>query len=114
MLQIDKIVSIWGVNNFVMNKESRKALIHKAVESGITKYIASRRNMVDAFVEDNFSLKKALNLNKAALGYDLIKAPVNVVWSPFYFILTFSGKGIAKFNKGKTILRNYLQVLVQP
>ena len=89
-----------------MKIENRKILIQQAVDTGIAKYIASRREKVDVFVENNFSVKEAWQLNKAAFGYDLLKAPANVIWSPFYFILSLSSKGMSKVSKGKVQLNN--------
>jgi len=48
------------------------------VEDGISRYFASRRDRVPAFVDRYFSASGALRMHRAALGWDLLKAPANV------------------------------------
>ncbi len=54
-------------------------LAREIVEDSIHRYIASRRGMVDGFVEKHFSRKGAWNLNKRGLGGDVVKAPLNTI-----------------------------------
>jgi hypothetical protein len=41
-------------------------------------YFESRRSRVDAFVDEHFSLAGSLALHRKAVGWDVLRAPVNV------------------------------------
>ena len=81
-----------------MNKQE---IIIKAVENGIERYIRECRSKIPEFCEQTFSLSGAWEINKKAFGKDLLKAPANVVWTPFYFIGTGIGKGLEKLSMDK-------------
>lgn len=63
------------------NLKDRQTLVRRAVDDGISRYIEARKAKVPAFVADHFSLKGALRLHKKALGKDLYKGPLNILWS---------------------------------
>jgi hypothetical protein len=48
------------------------------VEDGIRRYFTERRTRVMPFVDTNFSLRGTLALHRAALGWDIAKAPFNL------------------------------------
>lgn len=50
-------------------------------------YFAARRAQVPPFVARHFTLPGTLHLHRAALGWDILKAPINVLLSPV-FVLT--------------------------
>ncbi len=60
--------------------EKQRRIVTAAVNSGIDRYIASRKAKVPEFVDQHFSFKGALQLHRKALGSDLIKAPLNLFW----------------------------------
>ena len=60
--------------------EEQRQVILKAVNAGIENYIQTRKAKVPAFVAKYFSFKGALKLHRKALGKDLYKAPLNVLW----------------------------------
>ncbi len=62
------------------------------VASGIRRYIADRRARIPGFVDRHFSLKGSLDLHRHALGYDLVRAPINVAAS-----LATAGKNLSAF-----------------
>jgi hypothetical protein len=45
-------------------------------------YFADRRAMVDGFVEHHFIWPGTLRLHSAAFGWDVLRAPINVILSP--------------------------------
>lgn len=45
---------------------------------------AATRRTVEAFVESHFSFRGSLRLHRAALGWDLLRAPVNVALAPIF------------------------------
>ena len=72
---------------------NRDTLVSQAVDAGIRDYIQSRRGSVDEFVDKHFSFRGALELNRRAFGYDLLRAPANLAWTPLHFLLKGVGKG---------------------
>jgi hypothetical protein len=53
-------------------------LAREAVEAGIRRYCAARRERIADFVDWHFSLRAALRLHRAAFGWDMLRAPVNL------------------------------------
>jgi len=54
-------------------------LAREIVDDSIRRYIASRRDKVDPFVEKHFSRKGAWSLNKRGISGDVYKAPLNTI-----------------------------------
>jgi hypothetical protein len=50
------------------------AIVHDAVR----KYIATRRERIDSFVDRHFTLVGSLALHRRAIGWDLLRAPANL------------------------------------
>lgn len=67
--------------------ESRQAIILRAITQGTTRYTVARRKKIDPFVKKHYSFRGALRIHSHAFGWDLIRVPVNVVWSVFNIIL---------------------------
>jgi hypothetical protein len=65
-----------------------KALVQTAVNDGVAAYIADRRVAIDEFVDNHYSFKGAWQLNKNAMGWDIAKAPANLLWMPVHFLST--------------------------
>jgi len=55
------------------------ALVRAAVRDGIARYAVERHARVDAFVDRHFSLRGAVRLHRAALGWDIARAPLNLL-----------------------------------
>lgn len=49
----------------------------KLYREAVARYIASRRERIPEFTQEHFSLKGSARLHRHAIGWDLIKAPVN-------------------------------------
>ncbi len=58
-----------------------QAAAHAIVSRGIERYIAGRRAMVPGFVDRHFSFYGSLRLHRAAIGVDLLRAPINIAAS---------------------------------
>ena len=84
-------------------------LILNAVNAGIDHYIQTRKAKVAIFVEEHFSLSGALNLHRKALGKDLYKAPLNILWLAPYTLSRACSFGLKKINLNK--LANKLDTL---
>lgn len=46
---------------------------------------------IDAFVRANFRLAGTLRLHRAALGWDLLRAPLNVMLAPLHLLVMLAG-----------------------
>ena len=57
---------------------SDRALAVTAVEAGARRYFADRRSRIKPFIDAHFSLNGTLKLHRAALGWDIPKAPLNL------------------------------------
>ena len=67
-------------------------LARTVVEEGIRRYFADRRERVTAFVDRHFSLPGTLALHRAALGWDIARAPLNLVLAGPQFGLQTAGR----------------------
>ena len=57
------------------------AAVRAAVVAGLGRYYAERRLRVQPFVDRHFSLKGTARLHRAALGWDIARAPANLLLS---------------------------------
>jgi hypothetical protein len=55
------------------------AAVRRAVAAGLRRYYAERRARVEPFVDRYFSLRGTARLHRAALGWDIARAPANLV-----------------------------------
>lgn len=55
-----------------------RALAEHVVQQGLARYFADRRARVGPFVDRHFSLRGALALHRAALGWDVLRTPINL------------------------------------
>ena len=53
-------------------------LARAVVRDAARRYVASRRDRVDAFIDCHFTLTGSLALHRTALGWDLVRAPLNL------------------------------------
>ena len=75
-------------------------------------YFAGRRARVDGFVEHHFTWPETLHLHSAALGWDFLRAPINVMLSPVLVLTRIAAiacrrirlRGIANWLAGRRIL----------
>ena len=55
-----------------------QALARAVVHDAARRYVASRRDRVDAFIDRHFTLAGSLALHRRALGWDVLRAPLNL------------------------------------
>lgn len=55
------------------------AALQQAVAAGLRRYYGERRECVRPFVDRHFSLKGTARLHRAALGWDIARAPANLL-----------------------------------
>ena len=65
-------------------KEVEEVEIAQAIRLGIERYFNNCRARVPAFIDRHFHYPGALETNRMALGWDMLRAPVNLFWAPFY------------------------------
>jgi hypothetical protein len=78
--------------------------VQAIVNGAVDRYVAQRHARVDAFVDANYSLLGSLRLHRHAIGYDLVRAPVNVALMPPYLAARLTAAG-AKQLKAKRVAR---------
>ncbi|WP_223794273.1 DUF6635 family protein [Marinobacter sp. F4216] len=61
-----------------------EAEIALAIRSGVERYFDDCRARVPGFIDRHFRLPGAIATNQKALGWDLLRAPVNLLWAPVY------------------------------
>jgi hypothetical protein len=61
-----------------MSDPAQQELARAIVRDAAQRYIASRRERVDAFVGRHFTLAGTLALHRRAIGWDLLRAPANL------------------------------------
>jgi hypothetical protein len=81
--------------------ERSEIALQPAIDRAIEIYIATRKEKVPAFVHTHFSIAGAFKLNRKALGTDLIKTPINMLWSVPYTGLTLSAALLKRGGYGK-------------
>ena len=56
----------------------RREDANRIVAEGARRYFASRRKIVDEFVDRHFSFTGSLSMHRKAIGWDMLKAPANI------------------------------------
>ncbi|MEM0910218.1 MAG: DUF6635 family protein [Pseudomonadota bacterium] len=83
-------------------KDVLESTIQAAVLEGVSAYIENRREAIPAFVDKHYSFKGAWELNRNAVGWDMAKAPANVLWAPVYLVSLLGKKGTEKLGWEKS------------
>jgi hypothetical protein len=76
--------------------------VKNSIDAAIQKYIAARYDKIPVFVNQHFSFRGAVKLNKNALGADLVKGPFNIFWALPYTGLR-AGSSLLRKAKAKRI-----------
>ncbi len=63
----------------MLSPRPQNELIDAIVRDGIRRYFAARRERVRPFVDRHFSLRGTAALHRAALGFDVLRAPANLL-----------------------------------
>lgn len=58
--------------------------IEQALHRGIARYFDDCRARIPAFIDRHFHYPGAIATNRKALGWDMVRAPVNLLWAPIY------------------------------
>jgi hypothetical protein len=79
-----------------VDAESQRAVAAQIVEDGVRRYFDERRTRVRPFVDRNFSLRGSIRLHRAAIGWDIARAPLNLAMAAPQVGLLVAGKVAAK------------------
>lgn len=61
-----------------------EAQIEQAIRSAIERYFDDCRARIPAFIDRHFHYPGAISTNRMALGWDMLRAPFNLLWAPVY------------------------------
>ncbi len=61
-----------------------EAEVELAIHSGIDRYFDDCRARLPAFIDRHFHYPGAWATNRMALGWDMLRAPINLLWAPVY------------------------------
>jgi hypothetical protein len=65
--------------DIVMTDRVEEELARVVVRDAAQRYIAGRQHQIDAFVDRHFSFLGSLALHRRAIGWDLVRAPANLL-----------------------------------
>lgn len=68
-----------------------EAVIKRAVTNGASRYIHGCERRIDEFVQSHYSFRGALNIHSHAFGWDIVRVPINIVWSVINIFLGIVG-----------------------
>ncbi len=72
----------------------------RLVDAGVRRYFAERRARVPSFVATHFSARGAARLHRAALGWDIARAPANILLAGPEILLRVARAGAARAGAG--------------
>lgn len=83
------------------------AVIGKAITAASESYIRECENRIGQFVRRHYSFRGALKIHSHALGWDVIRVPVNIIWSVANIFLALVGfvAGLVRLKK----LQNWIR-----
>ena len=61
-----------------------EAQVEKAIRSAVERYFDDCRARIPAFIDRHFHYPGAISTNRMALGWDMLRAPFNLLWAPVY------------------------------
>jgi len=87
------------------DRAQNDALVREIVDDGIRRFFQQRHQRVDTFVDRNFSLAGSLRLHRAAVGWDIAKAPLNLSMAAPQVGLLLASKAVHKMGARRTAAR---------
>ena len=71
-----------------VNDTQLEAEIAQAISQAGARYFDDCRRGVPSFVRRHFLYPGAVTLNRVALGWDMLRAPLNLFWAPLYSLVS--------------------------
>ena len=81
--------------------EADRALATAIVDDGVRRYFAERHNRIKPFVDRNFSLRGSISLHRAAVGWDIARAPLNLTMAAPQVGLLLAAKAAGKLGASR-------------
>jgi len=91
-----------AAGTYLLGMQSQRAWAQAVVRDVARRYLASRRECVDAFVDRHFSLTGALRLHRQAIGWDLLRVPANLLLSPVTLAVSVASRIAARLGLART------------
>ena len=82
--------------------QSEREWARAVVRDIARRYLASRRECVDAFVDGHFGLTGTLRLHRQAIGWDLLRVPANLLLSPATLGVSVASRIAARLGLART------------
>ncbi len=95
-----------------MSETLNRDLALRAVDQGARAYFADRRTRVAPFVRAHFSLPGTLNLHRAALGWDILKAPLNLTLAAPQIVLHLTSATAGKLGATRLATRLHRSLIL--
>jgi len=73
------------------------SVIDAAIDAGTHRYFNECRSRVPEFVRSHFYYPGAWQTNRRALGWDLLRSPLNLLWAPFFALAAVVRLALQKF-----------------
>ncbi len=67
-----------GSQTEISQPEISQTLAGQIVDDGVRRYFQDRRDRIKPFVDQNYSLRGSISLHRAAVGWDIARAPLNL------------------------------------
>jgi len=61
--------------------------LEDVIENGAQQYFEQCESRIPGFIAQHFTYSGALAINRRALGWDIVRAPVNLCWAPIYALV---------------------------
>lgn len=72
---------------FPATNANRELAIEQALIQAAQRYFDDCRGKIPSFIDRHFTLPGAIATNRLALGWDLLRAPLNLFWAPVYALV---------------------------
>lgn len=73
--------------------------VEQAIVRGAQRYFSHCRSGIPAFIDQHFRYPGAIRTNRVALGWDMLRAPVNLFWAPLFVLLSLVKFGVDRSSK---------------
>lgn len=85
------IVPLNGVDVTLLHAD-----VEQAISGAAARYFDDCRDAIPGFIDRHFNYPGAIALNRVALGWDMLRAPINLFWAPIYSLIAILRYGLAK------------------
>lgn len=68
-----------------------ETIIQRAVSNGATRYVDGCKARIGEFVRRHYSFRGSLRIHTHAIGWDMVRMPLNIIWSVVNLLLAILG-----------------------